>query len=94
MLEGKVIKYLRQAKSLTQKEVAKKAGMCSVGLCDLENGRNVGTLGNIKKLVKVLGLKYTEFWAIIETVENSKKANKILKEELSIIEFLKIIKMK
>jgi len=94
MLEGKVIKYLRQAKSLTQKDVARKAGMSSVGLCEIEKGKNAGTLGNLKKLVKVLGLKYSEFWAIIEAVENSKKANKILKEELSIIEFLKIIKIK
>ena len=48
---GKLIKYHRERKSLTQKEFAKKCGLTQVTISNIENG--IG--GSLKALSAILG---------------------------------------
>lgn len=57
ILDGKVLRRERLAKGLTQKQIAKKAGLSTAFICDVEKGRREAvedTALNIRKAVRSL----------------------------------------
>jgi len=58
---GKVLKRLREAKTLSQLELVKRAGVAQAYLSELEAGhkKNPG-IETLKKLAKALGVPVTE----------------------------------
>jgi transcriptional regulator with XRE-family HTH domain len=58
---GKVLKRLREAKALSQLELAKRAGVAQAYLSELEAGqkKNPG-IETLRKIAKALGVPVTE----------------------------------
>lgn len=53
---GESIRTLRKKRGLSQKELAKKAGISSVSLCGIENDKNMPTKGTIKVICNALNV--------------------------------------
>ncbi|MDO8137222.1 MAG: helix-turn-helix transcriptional regulator [Candidatus Brocadiales bacterium] len=83
---GKAIKRYRIQEELTQKELAKQAGVTPSYLSSLEKGRKEPSIALIKKICNVLKLPYEiMFW---ESVEINKQVSR---QDRKIIELAKTI---
>jgi transcriptional regulator with XRE-family HTH domain len=58
---GYKIKEYRLQQKITQEELAEKAGVTRVTICNLENGtQNDVKVGNLKKIAAALGVEVAE----------------------------------
>lgn len=62
MLVGHKIKELRQKKKLTQRQVARKAGISNTYLSDIETGRTNPSLKTLVKIADALDVECTMFF--------------------------------
>ena len=56
MTFGRFLLSWRQSEDMTQTEFAKKIGLSSANLCDLEQGRRIPSPDRARKIAKKLGL--------------------------------------
>lgn len=63
---GQQIKILRKNKGLTQKQLAKLAGISPTYLCDIEKGRFDGSLRILQSIATALDV---ELWKILKDRE-------------------------
>jgi len=63
---GLAVKSLREDRSLTQEELAHRAGIHRTYLSDVERGSRNLSLVNIDKLAGALGVKASELFAKVE----------------------------
>ncbi len=61
---GTQIKRLRQAKGLTQEELAEAIGIAPRTLCFIENGHNFLTSETLEKIISTLNISPEELFAI------------------------------
>lgn len=54
---GEHLRAIRKKAGLSQREVARKAGVSASYLCDLELGRRSALLRTLHRIIKVLGYK-------------------------------------
>ena len=62
---GQFVRETRESKSLTQEDVAEKAGFDRTYMSNLERGRRNPSLLHLKKLAKALGVRPSEFFDVI-----------------------------
>lgn len=55
-----IIKRMRQARNMSQGELAKRLGVCSSYLCEIETGRKFASLKMLCKLSQVFGCEVQE----------------------------------
>lgn len=58
---GDLLKKLREEMELTQRNLAKKAGVSMQTICNIEKGKYEPNLATIRKLCKVLKISIFEF---------------------------------
>ena len=78
---GERIRMMRQAKSLTQEELAHRATLHRTYLTDIERGTRNPSIEVVEKLANGLGISLAELFRLIDLVVPSSKS--ALKRKLS-----------
>lgn len=61
---GARLRYVRQAAGLSQRELAKRAGMTNAAISVIENNQSSPSVASLKKVLEVIPLSLTEFFAL------------------------------
>ncbi len=68
---GSKIKGLRKQVNYTTSKLAKESYVAQSYLSDIENGKSVPTIETVEKILKVLNISLTDFFASIENTHVS-----------------------
>ena len=63
------LKQLRQQRGWTQWEAAEELGFCRSYISAVENGKQGISVGMMKEIIQVFGVKYEDFYRIDTTAE-------------------------
>jgi transcriptional regulator with XRE-family HTH domain len=85
---GANIKKVREAKGLSQKEVALSIKMDSAQYSRIENDKTDPTFSTIEKIAKALGIELSELFKADEVFKEVNSYDKTLLEKLTLIEKL------
>jgi transcriptional regulator with XRE-family HTH domain len=85
---GANIKKIREAKGLSQKEVALSLKMDSAQYSRIENDKTDPTFSTIEKIAKALGMELSELFKADEVFKDVNSYDKTLLEKLNLIEKL------
>lgn len=85
---GANIKKVREAKGLSQKEVALSLKMDSAQYSRIENDKTDPTFSTIEKIAKALGIELSELFKADEVFKEVNSYDKTLLEKLALIEKL------
>ncbi len=85
---GNKIKKIREAKGLSQKQVALSLGMDQAQYSRIENNKTDPSFSNVEKIAKALGVTFTELFNAEEVFKDIDSYDKTLMEKLSLIEGL------
>lgn len=85
---GDKIRKVREAKGLSQKQVALSLGMDQAQYSRIENGKTDPSFSNVTKIAKALGVDLSELFKSDEVFKDVNSYDKSLIEKLSIIEKL------
>lgn len=88
MLIGKNIRKIREAKGLSQKEVALTCKMDSGHYSRLENDKSDPALSSLAKIAKALGVNVAELFTADDVFKDVNSIDKTLMEKISLIELL------
>jgi transcriptional regulator with XRE-family HTH domain len=72
---GKLIKYKRTEKNLSQRKLAELCGMSYSHICRLENGENVPTIDTLTKIAGALEIPLNDF-----SIDSNGKPGKLLEQ--------------
>lgn len=61
---GARLRYVRQAAGLSQRELAKRAGMTNAAISVIENNQSSPSVASLKKVLEVIPLSLTDFFAL------------------------------
>ncbi len=61
---GARLRYVRQAAGLSQRELAKRAGMTNAAISVIENNQSSPSVASLKKVLEVIPMSLTEFFAL------------------------------
>jgi len=59
---GELIVHLREEKKITQKELAKRAGLSSSGLSEIESGKKMPRFATLEKIASALDMDEVIFF--------------------------------
>jgi len=85
---GDKIKKVREAKGLSQKEVALSLKMDPAQYSRIENGKTDPSFSSIEKIAKALGVELSDLFKADEVFKDSNSYDKSLMEKLSLIDKL------
>lgn len=85
---GTKIKKAREAKGLSQKEVALSLKMDPAQYSRIENGKTDPSFSSIEKIAKALGVDLSDLFKADEIFKDANSYDKSLMEKLSLIEKL------
>lgn len=85
---GSKIKKLREAKGLSQKQVALSLGMDQAQYSRIENSKTDPAFSNVEKIAKALGVGITDLFKADEVFKDIDSYDKTLMEKISLIEKL------
>jgi transcriptional regulator with XRE-family HTH domain len=88
MLIGKNIKKVREAKGLSQKEVALTCKMDTGHYSRIENDKSDPALSSLAKIAKALGIGVAELFTADDIFKDVNSVDKSLMEKISLIELL------
>lgn len=61
---GARLRYVRQTAGLSQRELAKRAGMTNAAISVIENNQSSPSVASLKKVLEVIPMSLTEFFAL------------------------------
>lgn len=85
---GKILKTAREAKGLSQKELAGLVKMQQAQYSRIESGKTDPSFTIVAKLAKALGMSLPELFAAEDIFNDAKSADKTLMEKLRLIDTL------
>ena len=85
---GRKIKKIREAKGLSQKEVALSLGMDQAQYSRIENGKSDPYFSTVEKITKAMGVEFSELFKADELFKEVNSYDKTLMEKLNFIEQL------
>ena len=85
---GGKIKIIREAKGLSQKQVALTLGMDQAQYSRVENGKTDPSFSNVVKIAKALGIELSDLFKSDGIFKDINSYDKTLLEKLSLIEKL------
>ena len=85
---GKNIRKIREAKGLSQKEVAISVGMDQAQYSRIENSKTDTSFSTIEKIAKALGVELSELFTADEVFKEVNSKEKTLMEKLRLVELL------
>ena len=85
---GDKIRKVREAKGLSQKQVALSLGMDQAQYSRIENSKTDPSFSNVTKIAKALGIELSELFKSDEVFKDVNSYDKSLIEKLGIIEKL------
>ncbi len=85
---GKILKTVREAKKLSQKELAALLNMNQAQYSRIESGRTDPAFSAVVKIAKALGVSLTELFEANEIFKEINSYDKTLMEKISFIESL------
>jgi len=88
MTIGQSIKKLREAKGLSQKEVALSCKMDTGHYSRIENDKSDPALSSLTKIAKALGVDVAELFTVNQTIKDVNSLDKSVIEKVSLIEQL------
>lgn len=87
---GDCIKKIREAKGLSQKQVAAACRMDTGNYSRIENGKTDPSFSSVVKIAKALGVELTDLFKADEVLKDVNSLDKSLMEKMSLIEQLDI----
>ena len=88
MIIGAKIKKVREAKGLSQKEVALSLKMDPAQYSRIEHGKTDPSFSSIEKIAKALGVELSDLFKADEVFKDADSYDKTLMEKLSLIDKL------
>lgn len=85
---GEAIKKIREAKGLSQKEVALAAKIDTSNYSKIESGKTDPSFSSVQKIAKALGVQLTDLFKADEVLKDINSFDKSLMEKLALIEQL------
>jgi len=85
---GKILKTAREAKGLSQKELAGLIKMQQAQYSRIESGKTDPSFTIVARLAKALGMSLPELFAAEDIFNDAKSADKTLMEKLRLIDIL------
>lgn len=85
---GKNIRKIREAKGLSQKEVAISVGMDQAQYSRIENSKTDPSFSTVDKIAKALGVELSELFKADELFRDVNSKDKTLMEKLRLVEIL------
>ena len=89
---GSRLRFVRQNAGLSQRELAKRAGVTNAAISLIENNQSSPSVSSLKKILEVIPMSLTDFFAL-ETPEESRvffKASDLLPLASGPVEFLQV----
>jgi len=82
---GELIVHLREEKKITQKELAKRAGLSSSGLSEIESGKKMPRFATLEKIASALDMDVAQLLSYKEENDLDKKPSTIenISEEIA-----------
>lgn len=82
---GELIVHLREKKKITQKELAKRAGLSSSGLSEIESGKKMPRFATLEKIASALDMDVAQLLSYKEENDLDKKPSTIenISEEIA-----------
>lgn len=85
---GDCIKKIREAKGLSQKEVAAACKMDTGNYSRIEGGKTDPSFSSVQKIAKALGVQLTDLFKADEVLKDINSFDKSLMEKLALVEQL------
>lgn len=85
---GDCIKKIREAKGLSQKQVAAACKMDTGNYSRIENGKTDPAFSSVQKIAKALGVELTDLFKADEVLKDVNSLDKSLMEKMALIELL------
>ena len=85
---GKIIKTVREAKGLSQKDLIDTANLGASMYSRIERGKTEPSITTLEKIAKSLGIKLSELFAAGDSVNDVSSVDKPLMEKVKLIESL------